>query len=163
MPVYEPTVVRPIASGDYPHMSKHDAVIWERFLQQYAPRIAGVAYDVALGGVVIDEALGDPASRLGWQYTTALKVDAVALLDRECWVIEVRPRANVAAIGSALCYVQMAKRDGFTSRPLVPVVVTDSTTPDIRYCAEQLGVMLLEVGETPPGEQLAGLGAAPAP
>ena len=146
MPVYEPLVVRPVKSGHYPHMAKHDAVIWERFLAQYTPRIAGVAYDVALGGMVIDSALGDEATRLGWQYETALKVDAMVLMERDCWIVEVRPRANVSSVGSALCYVEAAKRDGFTTRPLLPVIVTDSASPDIQFCCAQLGVLLIQVG-----------------
>ena len=160
MPVYEPLVVRPVKTGHYPHMAPRDRVIWERFLDQYTPRLAGVAYDVALGGIVIDPAAGDHATRLAWQYTTALKVDAIALTQDACWVIEVRPEAGVSALGAVLCYVAMARVDTFTSRPLIPVVVTDRTSPDIQYCARELGVTLLEVGTAeqaaPPVIELAG-------
>jgi hypothetical protein len=146
MPVYPPRVDRPIKSGRYPHMSKHDAVIWERFLDAYAPRLTGVAYDVAVGGVIVDPALADEPTRRAWQYDTAMKIDAMALLEHGCWIIEVRPAANVSSIGSALCYVKMLVRDGWVQRPMAAVVLTDNATPDIRYCATALGVMLIEVG-----------------
>jgi len=146
MPVY-PLVWTPlIKSGHYPHMAKLDAAIWERFLDQYADNYLEVAYDVALGGFLPNEDQGDLPTRTGFQYSTALKVDAVLRREGEVWIVEVKPSGSVSAIGAALCYTVLAAQDGFSDWPLVPAVVTDRASPDIFYCAEALGVTLVEVG-----------------
>jgi len=145
MPVYPPVYVAPEPTGHYPHFEKHDAVIWERFLDVYGAQFEQVAYNVALGGVRLEQEDIDPAARAGWQYTTALRPDVIALRGQDVWLIEVKPSARASALGQALCYAVMAERDGAWSLPLVACVVTDQTTPDIRYCAAQLGVRLVEV------------------
>lgn len=145
MPVYPPEWVGPAKTGYYPHMAKLDAAIWERFLDRYGGNFAQYAYDLALGGYLLDPDLGTPAERLGWRYSTALKVDVTAQRPGETWLIEVRPNARTSAIGAALCYSIMAEADEFSPWPLFPMVVTDSTTDDISYCAQRLGVTLIQL------------------
>lgn len=144
MPVYPVGWKPPLLDGDYPHMARHDARIWERFLLRNGSQFSRVAYDVALGGVRFQPDEGEEAQALGFHYSTALKVDAVAERGPVCWIIEVKPDAGVSAIGAALCYLELAQVDRFTELELVPVVVTDRTSQDIRYCAEQLGVLIVE-------------------
>jgi len=145
MPVYEPVYVDPKPTGSYPHLEKHDAVIWERFLDVYGEQFQAVAYNVALGGFVLGAEELEEAARKGWQYSTALKPDVVAIRPDAVWFIEVKPKARASALGQALCYAIMAERDGAWQMPLVAAVVTDETTPDIRSCAAELGVRLIEV------------------
>lgn len=147
MPVYELAWTALQKSGDYPHMGKRDAEIWERFLDRFTEQFDLVAYDVALGGFALTEEQLTEDERLGWRYSTALKVDVVLARAGEVWVIEVRPHAGVSAIGGALCYATMAEQDGFTPEPIIPAVVTDRASPDIRFCAEQLGVTLIAVDD----------------
>lgn len=145
MPVYPVERLPATFRGAFPHLSKHDAPIWSRFLDAYADAFTGFSYDVALGGVLLGEEHGDEAARKGWQYSTALKIDVVGFREDAAWIIEVKPSANVSAIGAALCYVELAAIDKFTDLPLVPCVVTDELTPDIAYCCEQLGVVHFEL------------------
>lgn len=147
MPVYPVAFVPVVKTGAYPHMAKLDAAIWERFLDQYGANFLGVAYDVALGGYLPGESEGPLDVRLGWQYSTALKVDAVLQREAEVWIVEVKPNGRTSGIGAALCYTALAEADPFTTFPLVPVYVTDRASPDIRLCAEKLGVTLVAVDE----------------
>jgi hypothetical protein len=146
MPVYPVQWLPAVKTGHYPHMAKHDAKIWERFLDLYASELHGVAYDVALGGFVLADDVASEPERQGWRYSTALKVDAVADVGDHVWIIEVKPTAGVSAIGAALCYVVMAEADGFTDKELVAAVVTDRATEDIKHCAVELGVVVMEMG-----------------
>lgn len=148
-PVYEVAWKDASERGDYPHMAKHDAAIWERFLEAYAPHFTRFAYDVALGGFTTEGDATDEAQRKGWQYSTAKKIDVVAERPDDCWIIELRPHAGVSALGSALCYEVLAGVDKFTDKPVVAVVVTDRSDPDIRFCANELGVTLIEMDEQP--------------
>ncbi len=146
MPVYPASWMALVKNGYYPHMAKLDAALWERFLDQYGGNFSAVAYDLALGGFMPDETLGPEEQRLGYQYSTAMKVDAVLQRAEEVWIVEVKPSGATSAVGAALCYTLLAERDGFSPFPLVPAVVTDIMHPDAKYCAELLNVLIVEVG-----------------
>lgn len=150
MPVYPVERLPITARGVFPHMAKHDATIWTRFLDTYADAFESFAYDVALGGQRAGEDQAPEATRLGWQYATALKVDVVGFQPERAWVIEVKPGAGTNALGATLCYVELAAVDRFTDLELVPVVVTDRMSPDVKFCAEQLGVLVFELPPPPP-------------
>jgi len=147
MPVYPVSWQAVVKTGHYPHMSPRDVAIWERFLDAFAGDFSAVAYDVALGGFVADVALGTVDDRLGYQYSTALKIDAVLQREEEVWIVEVKPSGHTSALGAALAYTIVAERDGFTAFPLVPVVVTDRMSPDVKFAADALNVVVVEVPE----------------
>lgn len=147
MPVFPVDWQPVVKTGRYPHMAKLDAAIWERFLDQYGVNFTAAAYDVALGGFLPDEDQGDLAMRKGWQYATALKIDAVLQREGELWIVEVKPGGGTAGVGAALCYTILAERDGFSAFPLVPVLVTDRSNPDVLFCAAMLGVTVIAVDE----------------
>lgn len=147
MPVY-PVAWMPVAAGvSYPHMSKHDAEIWERFLDAYGADFDLVAYDVALGGVVPTDPTASEKEKLGWQYTTAKKIDAVLEAPEEVWLCEVRPGAGVAAVGSVLCYALLSDLDPWTTKPLVMTIITDAMDGDTKACCEKLEIQVIEVPE----------------
>ncbi|MFQ5844773.1 MAG: hypothetical protein ACE5JG_07275, partial [Planctomycetota bacterium] len=50
MPVFPVQIQPPELTGHYPHMSRHDTALWERFLTAFGREFEGFAYDVALGG-----------------------------------------------------------------------------------------------------------------
>jgi len=149
MPVYPLEWQAPIKTGRYPHMAKHDARLWELFLEQFGGNFLAISYDVALGGLISDEPGLDEGERLGWQYSTAFKIDAVAAREEEVWIIEVKPNASASALGQALCYTVLAEDDDLSPLPLIPTVVTDRASADIKRCAEALGVQLITLPEAP--------------
>lgn len=146
MPVYPFNPLPPAKTGNYQHMSYRDMAVWERFLDQYAGQVDAVAYDVALGGIEADPNDGTPAMRQAWRYSTAIKVDAVAIDGNLAVVIEVKPRAGPSAIGQALCGATLFELDNPAGYEVQPAVVTDAASPDVRYLCERLGVELYEVG-----------------
>lgn len=141
-----PYTVEPLARRrDYRHMAKRDAEVWERFLDLEGARFTGVSYDVALGGVTLPEAAGTPAERAGWQYNTALRVDAILWRADGALIAEVRPSATVSAFGAALGYALVAQREGLTDLPITPGVICEMIQPDVRWLCQQLGVLVFEV------------------
>ena len=126
--------------GNYRHMAKRDAAVWERFLLLYTERFDAFAYDVALGGIPMEE-----HERQGWQYSTALKIDAIGRTGDAFWIIEVRPDATVSALGSALTYALVCERDEVVPGPLLPTVVCEYIQPDVRWACGKLGVQIVTV------------------
>lgn len=143
--VYPPQLVPVDFRGHYPHMAKLDAAVWTRFLDGFASMFLGFYYDVALGGSRI-EGLELTAEELtGWQYNTALKLDAVGVTETQAWIIEVRPAATVSALGSALAYTLVAEREAVFPLELVPVVCCETIQPDVAWCCQRLGVTVIRV------------------
>lgn len=149
MPVFPLIVHPPALVGNYPHMARRDGVLWERFLAAVGPQFVGFAYDVALGGIQPTDETLSPAEVQGWRYSTASKIDAVGFREEEAWIIEVKPAASLAAVGQALGYLLLAEREPFTDLPLVPVIVTDHASGDVKYVATLLGIDVLEYPEPP--------------
>jgi hypothetical protein len=131
--------------GDYPHFSKRDAAVWSRWLAEYATRWGAFAYDVAVGGMTLPDVGASDAERRGWQYMTALKIDACGWTEEAIWIFEVRPEARVSALGSALGYALVCERDKVFDRKLIPAVVCESMQADVEWCCEQLGVRIFKV------------------
>jgi hypothetical protein len=146
MPAVYPPVWMPAASrGRYSHMAKRDAAVWEAFLLDFADRFDAFAYDVALGGITLDVPEMTDDERLGWQYSTALRIDAVAKEGDRYWIIEVRPDAGVSALGAALCYTMVAEREQALPGELAPAIVCNYIQPDVLWACQQLGVQVFTV------------------
>lgn len=138
---WHPTTFR----GDYPHFAKRDAPVWTRWLDLYADRFDAFAYDVALGGALAGDAVGSDAELRGWQYVTAIKLDAVGRTPTEAWLFEVRPEATVSAVGSVICYEAVAKRDSVFPRELVKAIVCESMQVDVKYVCQLLDIRVFYV------------------
>lgn len=131
--------------GRYKHMAKRDAAVWDRWLRIHAEHWQGVAYDVAVGGVLPSEAPEEGAFHKMWQYETALKIDALVVRDDRVLVVEVRPWATVSALGAALCYTMVLDRAGLSKVPLFPAIVCEGIQVDVAWCAEELKVQVFKV------------------
>jgi hypothetical protein len=152
--VYPPKFLPAGFRGHYPHMARRDAALWARWLDAPALAFLGYAYDVALGGWRIEGlGLSEP-DQLGWQYNTALKIDAVGVTLDNYWIIEVRPEATVSALGAALCYGLVADRDEVFDLPLRLAVLCETMQPDVEWACRKTGVAVWKlpppVGASPP-------------
>ena len=143
--VYPPEVLPASFRGNFPHMARRDDVVWRRFLDAPPAAFLGFAYDVAVGGYRLDGLQLAEPELLGWQYNTALKVDAVGLTADEAWVIEVRPEATVSALGAALTYSMVLDREQVFELPLRPVVCCETMQPDVEWACNKLGVLVVKV------------------
>jgi len=143
--VYPPEVLPASFRGHYPHMARRDVEVWGRFLDLFSTNFLGFAYDVAVGGYRLEGLeLAEP-ELLGWQYNTALKVDAVGITTTQAWVIEVRPEATVSALGAALTYALVLDREGVFELPLLPVICCQQIQPDVEWASAKVGVRVVKV------------------
>jgi hypothetical protein len=143
--VYPMTMYPPDQLAGFPHMAKRDAEVWLRFLKARGKDFVGFSYDVALGGRVLDLPDDPPETVLAWQYSTALKIDAVGFMANQVWIIEVRPDATVSAYGAAVVYTLCAKREALSELPLIPTVVCTTCQLDVEWACQQTGVQVIRV------------------
>lgn len=131
----------------YPHFGKGDAEVWEQWLWNHQGQIRHVYYDIALGGVTIDNPDVDQDMARGWKYSTAIKIDAVAVMEAENLVIEVKPRAHMGAIGQALGYAMLLDHEPINDLPNVPCIVTLGTSAEVQQVADALNIRIDVVKE----------------
>lgn len=136
----------------YPHMAKHDARIWERFITRYTGYFDDVAYDIAVGGTEPNDPSATDDERRMWRFNTAKRIDAVCRNRDELWLVEVRPSASLAALGAVLGYTYLSELDGWPDRPVVMTIATDRTDNDIRLVCATFDVQLIELPEADIGD-----------
>jgi len=137
--------VAPTLRATYPHFGKGDAEVWEQWLNDYQDDILEVYYDVALGGTTIDDPEVPREMAAGWKYSTAVKIDAVAVMAEENLVCEVKPYATMGAIGQALGYTMLLTHDPLNDKPNIPTIITLGTTNEVKTVAEALGIRIYTV------------------
>jgi len=144
--VYPINVYLPEQQAHYPHMAKRDVELWERFLRTHGGKFYGFSYDIALGGRSLQLPFeGEEETALGYQYSTALKIDAVGWMSNQAWIIEVRPEATVSAYGSAVVYTLVARREKLSDLPLIPTVVCETMQLDVEWAAQMTGVQVIKL------------------
>jgi len=144
-PVYPIELLAATDHAHYKHMAKRDLEVWHRFLTAHAADFIAFSYDVALGGTILDIPDMPEPDRLGWQYSTALKIDVVGWKGNQVWVIEVRPEATVGTFGAAVAYAMVFKRENITVLPIIPAIVCDAIQPDVLWACGQAGVQVFQV------------------
>lgn len=139
------TAVEPELRIKYPHFGSGDAEVWEQWLWNNQADLIAVYYDVALGGVILDDPSVDEKIRLGWQYNTAVKIDAVAEFPDVNFVCEVKPHAHMGAIGQAFGYSGLLDEDPINDKENQPVIVCFDTSAEVRKVAAALGILIEQV------------------
>jgi hypothetical protein len=126
-------------------MAKRDLEVWLAYLKTKPQNFLAFSYDVAIGGARLTIPDATEADLLGWQYSTALKIDAVGWMGNQVWVFEVRPEATVGTYGAAVCYALVAKREQLTDLPIVPAILCHVIQPDVEWACATTGVQVIKV------------------
>lgn len=121
----------------YPHLAHKEAPIWERFIRTNEDFAQTVDYDVVCGDRA-SVAAGTPEhTKKDWQYLNCYKIDVVAYGGGVVFVIEVRPRAGLGAIGETLSKAIMWQSEHPGAGEVEPMLITDLERPNVRaLCAE---------------------------
>src|SRR5258705_5327097 len=119
MPVKPVEWVRFEQGHTYPHMAKHDARIWERFITRYDGYFQEAAYDIAVGGSKTTDPTATEREQLMWHFNTAKRIDAAVRNRDEIWLVEVRPSAGLAAVGALVGYTLPSELDKLPDPPRI--------------------------------------------
>lgn len=134
---------KPIVMPAYPHMLAEDTAVWTKYLQSPLVLIKEVWYDVHVGKQV--EGL-DPSDILGQRIAAGItrkRIDVVARVGGGFWVIEVKPRANMVALGQVLTYSRLFIAEYRPEGEVWPVIVCDSADEDLVDEFDELDVAVI--------------------
>ena len=122
---------KPYIQNHYPHMLAEDVRVWTKFLRTDAQRIKEVWYDIRVGqSVLLAEGASDMERKIALGLTRK-RIDAVCSVEGGYWVVEVKPYANMYAMGQVMTYVRLFAQEYATPGELTPVLVCDSYDDDL--------------------------------
>lgn len=133
-------IVRP----HYPHMMAEDTAVWTKFLASKFIEIREVWYDVRVGQPVLVEGLQDDRLDLIARGLTRKRIDVVARVGGGLWVIEVKPRATMYALGQVITYSRLFRQEYISPGSVVPVIVCDDHDADLLDEFDEFGVMVIQ-------------------
>jgi len=115
----------------YPHLMPLDAALWDAWLSLCDYDIDQVWYDLKVGTFPAGTNLTTPAARAIAEGTLLKRIDVVAQIQGQLWVIECKPYANHVPLGQVLAYCALLTDRYTLPLPLRPVVLAAERDPDL--------------------------------
>jgi hypothetical protein len=124
-------------------MTPEDVAVWEALQAQGALPPAKWYYDVKVGQWADPERRPNPEAPKEYADLLAKRIDAVGIAETTTYVVEVKPRLTMSAIGQALAYADLWQRTWPTDRHVQPTIAAGETDPDLEPTARRYGILLL--------------------
>ena len=127
----------------YPHMLVEDREIWTKFLEIREFEIDRVWYDVHVGhGLPVASPAGSLEHKIA-QGVTRKRIDVICTVKNELWIIEIKPHANMGALGQIITYNQLFRDEFETPYKIVPAILCWSIDFDIAQLVIQNRVKIM--------------------
>jgi len=125
-------------------MLAEDVRVWTKFLRTDAHRLKEVWYDIRVGqSVLLAEGASDMERKIALGLTRK-RIDVICAVEGGYWVVEVKPYANMYAMGQVLTYVRLFEQEYGITGELTPVLVCDSYDNDLADEFDEFGILVLE-------------------
>lgn len=134
-----------LAKKKYPHMIKQEIVTWKRFLKAYGHNFAKYRYDVHVGRGIGQIPGFTPVLQAMATRITQKRIDVVAARGAETYIIEIKERASMAAIGQLITYRELYEKRYGHGRVTGLIIVAEHVDPDIRGVIEKFKIKLFLV------------------
>ncbi len=127
--------------GKPPHMLFPDIPVWFSWLAKYGQFIDKLYYDCLIGGPWFPEGAEPDKFRRQWAYNISKRIDAIAEMEDEVWIIEVSASPGLRAIGQLLTYWALWQEDVKIHKPEKLVLVCSAVDRDLLACAAKYGIV----------------------
>ncbi len=134
---------KPNIMPNYPHMLAEDRDIWTKFLEKTDLEIEKVWYDVHCGlGLPVPGGSQSMEYKIS-QGVTRKRIDVVCTVKSEIWIIEIKPHANMGALGQIITYEKLFREEYSAKLSIVPVILCWSVDPDVVSLLQNMRVRIL--------------------
>lgn len=134
---------QPVIMPHYPHMMQEDTDVWTKFLQSGFTKIKKVWYDVKIGNPVYIKPDATEMERQIAAGLTRKRIDVVAQVGGGYWIIEVKPCANMYAVGQVITYVRLFNRTYKVDGEVIPVIICHDFDEDLEDQFDEMGVLVI--------------------
>lgn len=128
--------------GKPPYMLDSDIPVWYKFLDKYGDPFINLWYEVRVGGPFLTKLEHTDPLKRDWQMLLQKRLDALAELENEVWIIEVNAEANLRAIGQLFTYQTLWLRDPRIRKMERLILVGERMDPDVVDAASQRGIII---------------------
>lgn len=135
---------KPIVMPHYPHMMAEDTAVWTKFLESGVVDLKRVWYDVRVGMSVLRMVEPQTQESKIAAGLTRKRIDVIASVGQDFWVIEVKPRANMYAVGQVLVYTRLFAQEYVSTGQVISVIVCNNSDEDLQDEFEDFGIMVFE-------------------
>lgn len=136
---------KPLVMPHYPHFLSEDTAVWTRFLQTDANLITRVWYDVKVGrSMDLPAAASDMEKRIA-AGVSRKRIDVVCLVDSNYWIVEIKPYANMVALGQVITYSRLFPLEYDVPGEIVPVIICAESDEDLIDEFDQMGILVIVV------------------
>lgn len=129
----------------YPHMSKAEQQIWERFIDKYPDAYKQCQYDFHVGEAPPFNTIWDDGVDRNQDKLYRFRIDVLGYTDERIDVIEIKKDARLTAMGEAEKYAELFIRDEEPQLPVGKVIITDRELPNMAYLCKTAGIKLFVV------------------
>jgi len=131
--------------GDPPQMLPPDVPLWHLFLDRYASNFERFYYNVRVGGPDISKIKGDLAIAKMWYASTAKRIDVIAELKKEIWIIEIASAPYIRAVGQCLTYPFLWNLDPKINKPSRMVLLCYYIDSDLEMILKHYRVLIIKI------------------
>lgn len=129
----------------YPHLMPNDVRIWNIFLEKNPDFFSEVEYDVKVGEGRDYSMYKKDSVREDMEYLSKKRIDVVGYKGNDIYVIELKPKAGLSAIGQVFGMASLFKSTFSPGQSVIAAIITDEEMPDVRSICKEIGVSLLIV------------------
>lgn len=134
-----------MVQAKYVHMLREDHATWTRFLQSKALRFEEVWYDVHVGAPMAVP-IGSPEFMKDVVDGVSRKrIDVVGRIGSKIFIVEVKPHANMQAVGQAIIYKALFEKEFTVDGSVNALIVSIKCDRDILETAEKMEVQIIAV------------------
>lgn len=121
-------------------MKPLDVAIWERFIDQYPGFFDIVIYDyhVGEGADFLPTGTDTPEGRENRLYQK--KIDVLGFKDNNIFIAEVKPKADIKALGQAIAYEELISSEVTQSRKVHKMVICEDIDNDMKAVYNKMEV-----------------------
>lgn len=131
----------------YPHLAGSDIPVWDAFIRLFEGAFDSVDYDTRVGVGLIPPDYYPEKDRNMWVSLTKKRIDVVGFRPGESWVIEVKKRPNLAAVGQTLGGAVLFEPQNPEGSTIIPTLVAATIEPDIETFCRAHGVRFFDLSD----------------
>lgn len=131
----------------YPHLAGSDIPTWDRWVSSFGQHFLGFDYDTHVGKGLAPGKNQPYPLQVMWTKLTQKRIDVLGYRKNSLWVIEVKSRPTVAALGQVIGYTILLALELDPCPPLVPCIISDVIEPDIETCCKALNINFYDLSD----------------
>lgn len=134
---------RPVIKAKYAHMLPEDHATWTLYLKKQPGELHEIWYDVHVGQPMAVPKGAPEYMKNVVDGVSRKRIDVVGRTGTNFYIIEVKPHANMEAVGQVITYALLFANEFEVRGPVKPMIVATTCDRDILQIAQNQNVKII--------------------